>query len=185
LITFCQAKEWLLTRMPPPDQHSLPGSVTVKHASLLDDTASFTIMALHAAPWARQLPRAAQFAYLLPYSTYRESLSSWRPLYFARFFQRVANASSTAEAMKLLTQPGWSPEAHNSFTDVFRDIWPDYGADPAVARDTYLQWSSSTAPPVLAPFDFTAYGYGSCTAHALLLVYIARSVGIPARLVRF
>ena len=36
---------------------------------------------------------------------------------------------------------------------------------------------------MISPWDFTAYGYGSCTAFASLHVYAARAVGIPARVV--
>ena len=40
---------------------------------------------------------------------------------------------------------------------------------PPPGADYQLHWSSSTNPPVVAPLDFVAYGYGSCTAWATLL----------------
>lgn len=56
-------------------------------------------------------------------------------------------------------------------------------ADGAADEDYTLRWSSSTSPPVLSPFDFAAYGYGSCTAFATLHAYAARAIGVPARVV--
>ena len=44
-----------------------------------------------------------------------------------------------------------------------------------------MEWSSSTNPPVTAPLDAVAYGYSSCTGMATLVTYVARAVGIPAR----
>lgn len=44
-----------------------------------------------------------------------------------------------------------------------------------------LKWMSRVTPPVVAPFDFIAWGHGSCTAWSTLITYIFRSVGIPAR----
>merc|ERR1712224_960724 len=42
-------------------------------------------------------------------------------------------------------------------------------------------FASGSTPPVVAPFDFTAYGYGSCTAWATFLASALKSVGVPAR----
>merc|ERR1719345_255070 len=42
-------------------------------------------------------------------------------------------------------------------------------------------FASGSAPPVVAPFDFAAYGYGSCTAWATFLTSALKAVGVPAR----
>ncbi len=47
--------------------------------------------------------------------------------------------------------------------------------------DYNIQWSSSTSPPIIDPFSFVAYGYGSCSGWATIVTYMAKAVGIPAR----
>lgn len=42
-------------------------------------------------------------------------------------------------------------------------------------------FASGSTPPVIGPFDFTAYGYGSCTAWAKFLISALKAVGVPAR----
>jgi hypothetical protein len=126
---------------------------------------------------------------------------SWRPLFFAKFFSLVANASSTVEAMQALISPLWSassaPVRHlcwgislcfprspialhcgQAFLNWSAHVWADYPVDPG---QHVFQWSSSTNPPITAPSDFAQYGYSSCTGFATLLTFVARAVGIPAR----
>jgi hypothetical protein len=71
--------------------------------------------------------------------------------------------------------------ATNFFTNWTGMIWPDAPFKQSASNTYELKWSSSTSPPVISPFDFAAYGYGSCSAWSTLLTYAARAVGVPAR----
>ena len=110
---------------------------------------------------------------------YRESRQNHRPLFFAKFFALVANATSVGEALGRLIAP-------NLFVDWAAHVWPSSPRQPSSAyrmawyRSTRTQAppptrhqrpslsahpgpgpdhrSSSTAPPVVSPFDFVAYG---------------------------
>ncbi len=148
---------------------------------MLDDNIAFALMTFRAANWASNLPRSAKLGYILPYASFHEARSNWRPLFFAKYFQVVAKEKSTVDAMRRLSEPGWSSKSVNNFANYSRYSWPD---NDVSRLNYYMQWSSATSPPVLSPFDFIAYGYGSCTAHSTYLVYVARAVGIPARIVR-
>jgi len=173
-MSFCTARAWLLEHMPQFDLHFLPGSVTVNGTSMLDDVIAFALMADAAAPWSATIPLEIKLPYLMPYASYHESRQNWRPLFFAKFFQLVANATSVKEAMERLIAP-------NVFTQWSEHYWPSSPRQPASSSKYEYVWSSSTAPPVVAPFDAIAYGYGSCSSWATFLTYVARSVGIPAR----
>ena len=142
---------------------------------MLDDTIAFALVAERASPWARSIPLDIKFSYLLPYAGYHESRQNWRPLFFAKFFSIVANATTTEEAMGRLFAP-------NVFLNWAEHYWPSSPRQPQSGSGAYtLQWSSSTAPPIVSPLEFVAYGYGSCSAWATFITYVLRSVGIPAR----
>ena len=174
-LDFCTAKAWLLDHMPPFDLHFLPGSITANASSMLDDNIAFSLMADRAAPWSSTIPLATKLAYLLPYAGYHESRQNWRPLFFAKFFGIVANATSVEEAISRLIAP-------NVFTEWAQHYWPSSPRQFQTGADAYqIDWSSSTAPPVVGPLDFVAYGYGSCSAWATFLTYTLRSVGLAAR----
>ena len=174
-LTFCTCKSWLLSHMPEFDLHYLPGSVSVNGTSMLDDTIAFALMADRAAPWSASIPMDAKLAYILPYAGYHESRQNWRPLFFAKFFQLVANATSVEEVVARLVAP-------NVFTQWAEHYWPSSPRQPEPAAGAYhIEWSSSTAPPVVSPFEFVAYGYGSCSAWATFITYTFRAVGLPAR----
>ena len=160
--------------MPEFDLHFLPGSVTVNGTSMLDDVIAFALMVDKAAPWSSTIPLEIKLPYWLPYAAYHESRQNWRPLLFSKFFSIVANAMSVEEAMERLIAP-------NVFTEWTAHYWPSSPRQPTTTSDYAYVWSSSTAPPVVAPFDAIAYGYGSCSSWATFLTYVARSVGIPAR----
>jgi len=155
-LRVCLARQWLLEHMPPFDLHYLPPSVTANGTSMLDDHIAFAVMADAAAPWARALPLGLRLAYGLPYAGYHEARQNWRPLLYAKFFSLVRNASSVEEALGRLLAP-------DVFTQWSRHYWPssprqaDAKDDPV--RNVYtLEWASSTAPPIVAPLDFVAYG---------------------------
>jgi len=178
-LTFCSSKAWLLEHMPEFDLHYLPGSVTVNATSMLEDVVAFALMADRAAPFSATIPLATKLAYLLPYASYHESRQNWRPLFYAKFFSLVANATTVEEALGRLLAP-------NVFLQWTEHYWPSSPRQPAQAHgagaDSYhIEWSSSTAPPVVSPFEFIAYGYGSCSAWASFVTYVGRAVGIPAR----
>lgn len=164
--------------MPEFDKHYLPSSVSVTGNSSLDDTVAFALMADNSSAFSANLPTAIKFRYLLPYSSYHESRTNWRPIMFAKFKALVDGAKSTVEAMNHLITPAWSPKQAPAVANWSSFVWDSY---PAQNMGPVLQWASSTNPPVISPNDFTTYGYGSCTAWATLITYVARSVGIPAR----
>ena len=65
--------------------------------------------------------------------------------------------------------------APNVFTEWTRHYW---AASPRQSTDgeAYsVRWGSSSSPPVIAPFDMLAYGYGSCSAWSTILT----CVGLP------
>ena len=142
--------------MPEFDLHFLPGSVTVNGTSMLDDVIAFALMVDKAAPWSSTIPLEIKLPYWLPYAAYHESRQNWRPLLFSKFFSIVANATSVEEAMERLIAP-------NVFTEWTAHYWPSSPRQPTTTSDYAYVWSSSTAPPVVAPFDAIAYGYGSCS----------------------
>ena len=173
-LTYCVSKAWLLEHMPEFDLNFLPGAVAVNATSMLEDVIAFALMADRAAPWSDSVPLATKLAYILPYGGYHESRQNWRPLFFAKFFALVANATSVDEALSRLIAP-------NAFLEWTSHYWPD-SPQQAGGRNSYtIKWSSSTAPPVVSPLEFVAYGYGSCSAWATFITYVARSLGIPAR----
>ena len=165
-LTYCVAKSWLLEHMPEFDKHFLPPSIAVNMSSMLDDHIAFALMADAAAPWSASVPLAAKLAYLLPYAAYHEARQNWRPLLFAKFFAEVERAPTVADAVQALIAP-------NVFTNWTGHAWAD-APPPPPGADYQLHWSSSTNPPVVAPLDFVAYGYGSCTAWATLLACAAQ-----------
>jgi len=171
---FCFGKAWLLSRMPPFDRSYLPPSVSIEGTSMLDDNLAFYLMAERAAAFTEKVPKPLKLAYTLPYASYHEARVNWRPLFFSKFFALVAEANSTADAVARLVAP-------NHFTNVTGFSWPDKPGKNDGSMNYQVQWGSSTAPPIISPFDFISYGYGSCTAWATLLTYVLRSVGVPAR----
>jgi hypothetical protein len=171
LLTFCEAKEWLLSHMPSFDLHYLPPSVWVRGGSMFDDNIAFSLMALKSISW--RIPKEIQLSYILPYATIHESRVNWRPLLFAKFFHLVSTAKTTVQAMKLLASPPWGPTTPNNYLNWTSNFWKDF-PQPSGEMEYYLRWQSSTTPPVLSPFDFSAYGYASCTGknqdHSFLLI---------------
>jgi hypothetical protein len=116
-LTYCVAKAWLLEHMPTFDLHFLPGSVAVNSTSMLEDVVAFALMADHAAAWSAGIPLGIRLAYILPYGSYHESRQNWRPLFFAKFFGLVANASSVEDAWGRLLAP-------NAFAEWTQHYWP-------------------------------------------------------------
>ena len=172
-LTWCIAKNFLLNHMPEFDKQFLPPAVSVTGDSMLDDQIAFALMANNASKFMKNIPLAVQLSYILPYAGYHEARVNWRPLFFAKFFQLVENASSTVEAMSYLVAP-------NVILDWPKNVWEAHPSAPN-QNDYTIEWSSSTSPPVINPFAFTAYGYASCSGWATFVTYVARSVGIPAR----
>lgn len=128
-------------------------------------------MALNASKFAGVLDRKLLLPYVLPYANFHEARVNWRPLLFEKLFKRVENSENSVDAMSRLAAP-------NAFVNWTGELWP---ASPTLSGSYSLEWSSSTSPPVISPWDFAAYGYGSCSAWSTLLTYAARAVGIPAR----
>lgn len=172
-LTWCVAKQYLLDHMPEFDKNFMPPSVSVDGDSMFDDQIAFALMANNASQFSSKIPLAIRKPYILPYAAYHEARVNWRPLFFAKYFSIVANATSTVDAISKLTAP-------NVFLDWTKHVWP---AHPSAGHQTeyQLEWSSSTSPPVINPFGFAAYGYASCSGWATFLSYMARAVGIPAR----
>ena len=172
-LTWCVAKKYLLAHMPDFDKQYLPPAVSVDGDSMFDDQIAFALMANNASKFTKKIPLSIRLPYILPYAGYHEARVNWRPLFFAKFFQLIENATSTVEAMSYLVAP-------NVILDWPQNVWE---AHPSAKdqSDYTIEWSSSTSPPVINPFAFTAYGYASCSGWATFVTYVARSVGIPAR----
>lgn len=177
LLPFFQ---WLLDRMPEFDKAYLPPSVSLKYGSMLDDNIAFSLMAFAVAPWSSRIPTSAKLGYILPYATFHEARTNWRPLFFARYFALVSNAKTTVEAIRILSEPGWTRATVNRYVNMTTLTYPSYNVEHL---KYWMQWSSGSTPPIVAPADFMSYGYGSCTAHSTMMAYVARAVGIPARVV--
>lgn len=175
-LTWCSAKQFLLTHMPRFDLHFLPGSVSVEGTSMLDDNIAFALMAWNASSLQPRPPTQLAFAYLLPYSTYHESRSNWRPLFFAKYFRLAEKLSTSRQVVDALIGKGVQIMNWTAFS------WPDFNGK-ATADNRYLlgPFALGSAPPVVAPTDFLAYGYGSCTAWSKFLVSALKAVGVPAR----
>jgi hypothetical protein len=174
-LTWCNAKKFLLAHMPDFDKHFMPPSVTIRGDSMFDDNIAFALMADNATSFSQKLPLPLKLSYGLPYASYHEARVNWRPLFFAKFFQLIAGAISTQEAISRLVAP-------NVFLNWSTNVWPSHPTAPLDMQTDYnLAWSSSTSPPIINPFSFIAYGYSSCSGWATFLTYMARAVGIPAR----
>ena len=161
-LSFCVAKEWMLNHMPEKDLHYLPPANTVQGTSMLDDSLVFSMMADKAAPWTGNIPLDLKHSYILPHADLMESVQNWRGLFFSKFFELVESSTSTTDAIGEFIFPNKFLEWNANYT---------------------LKWHTGTSPPVIAPFDFIATGYGSCSAWSSTLVYTCRALGIPARVV--
>ena len=171
-LSYCEAKNWTLQHMPKKDAFYLPGAVSVQGDSMLDDSIIFAMMADKVTGYSSEMSLALRMSYILPHSSTMEAVSNWRPLLFSKYAAAVAdmNITSTWAAIQAL--------AETHFTNWTAHQPPGI---PSRSDEYTVLWHSSTSPPVASPFDFVAYGYGSCTAWATLFVDILRSLGIPAR----
>ena len=115
-LSFCTAKSWLLEHMPEFDLHYLPGSVTVNATSMLDDTIAFALMADRAASFSSTVPLPLKYSYILPFGSYHESRQNWRPLFFAKYFSLVQNATTVDEALGALSDVRRRVRARRLFT---------------------------------------------------------------------
>lgn len=161
-LTYCVGKAYLLPRMSKFDQHYLPPSVTVDGHSMFDDNILFTLMTEKASRFTSRIPLNLRLAYILPYASFHEPRNNWRGLFFAKYFNISSKATSTMEAMQTLlphTFQDWSG-MQPVLSTTQKGRAPASGKNPSWE----IGWSSSTAPPVTGPFDFVAYGSGSCTA---------------------
>ena len=153
---------------------------------MLDDNIAFALLADAAAPFSKNLPLSLRLAYVLPYSSFHEPRNNWRPLFFSKYFNKSSHATTTVGAMEALL-PGafkdWSGNPPLMDSKESSSTPPSTSASPsslfsgsATVEEGFVKntggvqnwqigWESSTAPPVTGPFDFVAYGRGSCTAY--------------------
>jgi hypothetical protein len=122
--------------MPEFDKYYMPPSVSVEGGSMFDDNIAFALMADNASAYAAKLPLAVKLAYGLPYASYHESRTNWRPLFFAKFFQLVQGATSTQEAMARLVAP-------NVFTNWTANVWASHPAGARVWGHSGLKAAAS------------------------------------------
>ena len=113
-LDFCTAKAWLVDHMPAFDLHYLPPSVSINVTSMLDDVAAFAVMADSIVTFNVTL--AQKLTYILPYASYHEARTNWRPLLFAKHVAFTYGATTTAEAMARLVAP-------NVFTNWTGNMW--------------------------------------------------------------
>ncbi|CAE7368511.1 unnamed protein product [Symbiodinium microadriaticum] len=174
-LDWCVARQFLLSHMPEFDLHFLPGSVSVDGESMLDDNIAFALMAWNASNLSPRPPMAVVLPYLLPYASYHEARSNWRPLFFAKYFSAAAEFQSSQAVVDALIGDGVRLMNWTSFK------WADF---PGKSESNIYElgpFASGSTPPVVAPADFLLYGYGSCTAWAKFLSSALRAVGVPAR----
>lgn len=173
-LSWCSCKHFLLNHMPAFDLDFLPPAVTVEGDSMLDDTIAFALMAWNASMLTPRPPVRVALAYLLPYATYHESRANWRPLFFAKYFAVAQGQTSSKAVVSAMIQNN----AQLMNWTAFR--WP---ASPRATTNRYElgPFASGSTPPTIGPFDFTAYGYGSCTGWAKFLASALKAVGVPAR----
>lgn len=172
-LTWCVAKHFLLTQMPEFDLYFLPGSVSVEGTSMLDDNIAFSLMALNMSALSPQPPLKVILSYLLPYASYHEQRVNWRPLFFAKYAEASEGVTSSRGVIDALIS-----------NDISMMNWTKYnrtGRGNPTNKYFLGPFASGSAPPVIGVFDFTAYGYGSCTAWATFLSSALKAVGVPAR----
>merc|ERR1719450_1875205 len=97
---------FLLNQMPAFDQHFLPGSVSVEGNSMLDDNVAFALMAWNCSSLSPRPPLEVALPYLLPYATFHESRSNWRPLFFAKYIASVAGVATAKGVVEALIGGG-------------------------------------------------------------------------------
>mmetsp|Transcript_96030 Transcript_96030/g.176474 ORF Transcript_96030/g.176474 Transcript_96030/m.176474 type:complete len:364 (-) Transcript_96030:3-1094(-) len=166
--------DYLLQHMPSFDLQFLPPSVTVEGFSMLDDNIAFALMAWNASGLLPKPPLQVAFSYFLPYASYHEPRTNWRPLFFAKYFGMAGKAVTSRKAVDALIAGGTPLMKWTAHT------WADF---PGSRSNTYNlgPFAPSSTPPVVGPFDFTAYGYASCTGWATFLASALKAVGVPAR----
>lgn len=174
-FTWCAAEHFLLSHMPSFDMDFLPPAVAVEGASMLDDTIAFSLMAWNASQLFPKPPIKIALTYLLPYATLHESRANWRPIFFAKYFKFANGLRTSRDILAALIVSGVTIMNWTAHT------WPGFsGLSPLNSYDLG-PFAASSTPPVLAPFDFVAYGYASCTGWAKFLASALKAVGVPAR----
>eukprot|EP00929_Paragymnodinium_shiwhaense_P075772 TRINITY_DN38784_c0_g2_i1.p1 TRINITY_DN38784_c0_g2~~TRINITY_DN38784_c0_g2_i1.p1 ORF type:complete len:453 (+),score=65.79 TRINITY_DN38784_c0_g2_i1:75-1433(+) len=178
-LTWCIAKQFLLEHMPEFDLHYLPGPVSVQGTSMLDDNIAFTLMALNMSALSPRPPLPVLLSYLLPYASYHEARSNWRPIFFAKYAQVSSGLRRSRDVVDALISGG--PGGQPTLMNWTKYAWKSFAGKTPSNSYELGPFSSGTAPPVIAPFDFLAYGYGSCTAWSTFLTSALKAVGVPAR----
>lgn len=173
-LSWCSARQYLLSHMPSFDLQFLPGAVSVEGTSMLDDNLAFALMAWNASSLWPRPPMEVVYPYFLPYASYHEARTNWRPPFFAKFFRLVEGLKTSQEVVDALITENVRLMNWTAFR------WPGYSGK-SIGSYELGPFASGSTPPVVAPADFLTYGYGSCTAWAKFLANALRSVGVPAR----
>lgn len=174
-LTWCAAKHFLLKHMPEFDLFFLPGSVSVEGSSMLDDNIAFSLMAWKASALAPKPPLQVALPYLLPYATYHEARVNWRPIFFAKYFGVTVDCKTSRAVIHALIG------GKQTLTNWTAFKWQDFGGKSPGNAYELGPFAPGSTPPVIGPFEFTAYGYASCTGWAKFLVSTLKAVGVPAR----
>lgn len=141
---------------------------------MLDDNLAFALMAWNASSLWPRPPMEVVYPYFLPYASYHEARTNWRPPFFAKFFRLVEGLKTSQEVVDALITENVRLMNWTAFR------WPGYSGK-SIGSYELGPFASGSTPPVVAPADFLTYGYGSCTAWAKFLANALRSVGVPAR----
>lgn len=172
-LTWCSAMDYLLTHMPAFDLNFLPGAVSVEGESMLDDNVAFSLMAWNASMLDPKPPIEVVMSDLLPYATYHEARENWRPIFFAKYIALVGNLTTSRAIVEEFER------VH--FMNWTKFQWPSFHGDSKTNTYVLKPFASGSAPPVIGQFDFTAYGYASCTGWSKFLASALKAVGVPAR----
>jgi len=100
---------------------------------------------------------------------------NWRPLFFAKYFRVAAGHERSLDILNALIA------GHPQLMNWTAFQWTSFGGRSPGNIYQLGPFAPGSTPPVIGPFDFTAYGYASCTGWAKFLASALKAVGVPAR----
>lgn len=123
---------------------------------LLEQNLRFALKARREFAWARGLTEARFFNDVLPYAVLDETRESWRPDFYERCREIVADCSTATEAAQALNR------------EFFNQI--------------NVHYNTGRKKPNQSPAESVAQGRATCTGLSIILVDACRAVGVPARI---
>ncbi len=143
-----RAAAFLATHRPKRDADIDP--------AILRDNLAYALKARETFPWAASLSEDMFFNDCLPYASLDETRESWRPDFYKRCSQIVAEATTATEAAQAINR------------ELFHEI--------------NVHYNTGRKKPNQCISESIAQGRATCTGLSIILVNACRSVGIPARI---